>query len=107
MPKGSPPLTRASRANHRRGSPSTPVDWLTTAWSPSRTTRCWASTEAAGIWTIQSGIFAENTASLAVHASVGFVVVGRRARLGRMTYGPLTGQWRDVIMMERRSEVID
>lgn len=62
-----------------------------------------ASTEAAGIWTIQSGIFPENTASLAVHAAVGFRVIGVRERLGTMTYGPLAGRWRDVIAVERRS----
>jgi phosphinothricin acetyltransferase len=62
-----------------------------------------ASTEAAGIWTIQSGIFPENTASLALHAAAGFRVVGTRERLGQMTYGPLEGRWRDVIFVERRS----
>lgn len=60
------------------------------------------STEAAGIWTIQSGIFPENRASLALHERVGFRVVGRRERLGR---GP-TG-WRDVILLERRSPQIE
>ncbi len=61
------------------------------------------STEAAGIWTIQSGIFPENTASLQLHQATGFRIVGLRHRLGRMTYGPLAGHWRDVIMIERRS----
>jgi GNAT superfamily N-acetyltransferase len=56
------------------------------------------STEAAGIWTIQSGIFPENTASLALHARVGFRVVGLRERLGLHD-----GRWRDVILLERRS----
>ena len=60
------------------------------------------STERAGIWTIQSGIFPENTASLALHERVGFRVVGRRARLGK-----LNGEWRDVLLVERRSEVIE
>lgn len=62
-----------------------------------------SSTEGAGIWTIQSGIFPENAASLAVHRAVGFRVVGTRERIARMTYGPLAGQWRDVIAVERRS----
>jgi L-amino acid N-acyltransferase YncA len=62
-----------------------------------------ASTETAGIWTIQSGIFPENTASLALHRKAGFREVGIRLRLGRMTHGPYTGQWRDVILLERRS----
>lgn len=64
-----------------------------------------ASTEAAGIWTIQSGVFPENPASLAVHLAAGFRVVGRRERVGRMTYGPMAGSWRDVLMIERRSLV--
>lgn len=63
------------------------------------------STEAAGIWTIQSGIFAENTTSLRLHRAVGFDIVGTRRRLGRMTHGPLAGHWRDVIMIERRSGI--
>ncbi|MER6198297.1 N-acetyltransferase family protein [Streptomyces sp. NPDC001586] len=56
------------------------------------------STEAAGIWTIQSGIFPENTASLAVHARAGFRVIGTRERIGRHR-----GVWRDVVLLERRS----
>src|SRR4051795_13416615 len=43
-----------------------------------------ASTESAGIWTIQSGVFPENAASLALHRSAGFRVVGTRRRVGRM-----------------------
>jgi len=62
-----------------------------------------ASAEAAGIWTIQSGIFPENMSSLRLHQTAGFQIVGTRRRLGRMTYGPLAGEWRDVIMIERRS----
>ena len=61
------------------------------------------STESAGIWTIQSGIFPENHASLRLHEQAGFRVVGTRQRLGRMAYGPLAGVWRDVVMIERRS----
>jgi phosphinothricin acetyltransferase len=60
-----------------------------------------ASTEAAGIWTIQSGIFPENTASLALHQAAGFRVVGIRERLGRHH-----GRWRDVILIERRSPAV-
>jgi len=56
------------------------------------------STEAAGVWTIQSGIFPENTASLALHAAAGFRVVGNRQRLGQHH-----GVWRDVTLIERRS----
>jgi L-amino acid N-acyltransferase YncA len=60
-----------------------------------------ASTEAAGIWTIQSGIFPENAASIALHQALGFRVVGTRERLGRHH-----GRWRDVVLLERRSPVI-
>ena len=63
-----------------------------------------ASTEAAGIWTIQSGVFPENVASLALHRAAGFREVGIRERVGRMTYGPMAGQWRDVVFLERRSD---
>jgi L-amino acid N-acyltransferase YncA len=59
------------------------------------------STEAAGIWTIQSGIFRENAASLALHTAAGFRVVGTRERIGRHH-----GHWRDVILIERRSPAI-
>jgi phosphinothricin acetyltransferase len=60
-----------------------------------------ASTEAAGIWTIQSGIFPENAASLALHRSTGFRVVGTRERIGQHH-----GRWRDVVLIERRSPVV-
>lgn len=65
-----------------------------------------ASTEAAGIWTLQSGVFPENAASLAVHRAAGFRVVGTRERIGRMTSGPMAGQWRDVVFIERRSQLV-
>jgi phosphinothricin acetyltransferase len=60
-----------------------------------------ASTEAAGIWTIQSGIFPENTASLALHHAVGFRTVGVRERVGR--HAAQGNRWRDVVFIERRS----
>jgi L-amino acid N-acyltransferase YncA len=60
------------------------------------------SAERGGIWTIQTGVFPENTASLALHQKVGFRVVGRRERIGRHH-----GIWRDVMFLERRSPVID
>ncbi|MDG4819923.1 GNAT family N-acetyltransferase [Micromonospora sp. WMMD956] len=59
------------------------------------------STEAAGIWTIQSGVFPENAASLALHAGAGFRTVGVRERVGRHH-----GRWRDVVLLERRSTVV-
>ncbi|SDZ30221.1 L-amino acid N-acyltransferase YncA [Amycolatopsis xylanica] len=57
-----------------------------------------ASTEADGIWTIQSGIFPENTASRALHRRAGFREVGIRQRIGAHH-----GRWRDVVLVERRS----
>jgi phosphinothricin acetyltransferase len=57
--------------------------------------------EQAGIWTLQSAIFPENTASLALHERMGFRVYGRRERIGCMD-----GRWRDVILMERRSSKV-
>jgi len=61
-----------------------------------------SSTEAAGIWTIQSGIFAENRASAALHAAAGFRLVGRRERIGKQH-----GRWRDVLLLERRSPNVE
>src|SRR6266550_2356649 len=61
------------------------------------------STEAAGIWTIQSGVFPENAASLRLHERAGFRVVGIRERLGRHDGGRHHGRWRDVVLLERRS----
>jgi L-amino acid N-acyltransferase YncA len=59
-----------------------------------------AAADAGGVWTLQSGVFPENEASLALHLSLGFRVVGVRERLGR-----LDGVWRDVVLLERRSEM--
>jgi len=61
-----------------------------------------ASAHEAGLWTVQAGIFPQNTASLALHRAVGFRTVGTRERLGRMTHGPLTGLWLDVVLTELR-----
>jgi phosphinothricin acetyltransferase len=63
-----------------------------------------ASTEAAGIWTIQSGVFPENTASLAFHERAGFRIVGVRERVGR--HEALGNGWRDVLFIERRSPAV-
>jgi phosphinothricin acetyltransferase len=51
-----------------------------------------------GIWTIQTGIFPENEASIELHKRCGFRVVGVRERIGKHH-----GVWRDVVFMERRS----
>ncbi|MDY7103095.1 MAG: GNAT family N-acetyltransferase [Actinomycetota bacterium] len=60
-----------------------------------------AAAERAGIWTVQSGIFPENRASLALHERCGFRVVGRRERLGSHH-----GRWRDVLLVEHRSATV-
>jgi L-amino acid N-acyltransferase YncA len=60
-----------------------------------------AASEAAGIWTIQSGVFPENIPSLRLHESLGFRVVGIRERIGRHN-----GRWRDVVLLERRSPLV-
>ena len=52
------------------------------------------------IWTLQAGIFAENSASIRLHERAGFRIVGRRRRIGC-----LDGRWRDTILMERRSNI--
>jgi L-amino acid N-acyltransferase YncA len=57
--------------------------------------------EKVGIWTLQAGVFPENTASIALHKACGFREIGYRSRIGQ------TGDvWRDVVLLERRSEVV-
>jgi phosphinothricin acetyltransferase len=58
--------------------------------------------EEAGLWTLQAGIFPENKASIALHRNCGFREVGYREKIGK-----LRGKWRDVILMERRSIIVD
>ncbi len=60
-----------------------------------------AGAEAAGIWTIQTSIFPENRASLALHERCGFRVVGTRERIAKRD-----GIWRDTVLLERRSGVV-
>jgi L-amino acid N-acyltransferase YncA len=57
--------------------------------------------EANGIWTLQAGIFPENHASVVLHKSLGFRLVGRRERIGR-----LNNRWRDTVLLERRSKIV-
>lgn len=59
-----------------------------------------ANSEAAGIWMIQTSIFPENRASIALHEKCGFRVVGTRERIAKRD-----GVWRDTVFLERRSEV--
>jgi L-amino acid N-acyltransferase YncA len=65
-----------------------------------------AASEAEGFWSLRAGIFPENVASLALHEALGYRRVGLFERVGRMTYGPIDGQWRDVVMLERRSPLV-
>jgi L-amino acid N-acyltransferase YncA len=60
------------------------------------------ASERVGMWTLEAGIFPENQASVALHESCGFRLVGRRERVGRMP----SGRWRDVLLFERRSKVV-
>lgn len=61
-----------------------------------------ASSEKEGTWTLQAGIFPENEASVKLHTSCGFRIVGRREKLGKMN-----GHWRDVLLLERRSTIVE
>lgn len=60
-----------------------------------------AESERCGFWTLQAGIFPENTGSIALHEKAGFRLVGRRERIGLMD-----GRWRDTLLFERRSTLI-
>jgi L-amino acid N-acyltransferase YncA len=57
--------------------------------------------EVNGIWTLQAGVFPENTASVALHKSCGFRKVGLRRQIAK-----LGDSWRDVLLLERRSPSI-
>ncbi len=60
-----------------------------------------AESEKNGIWMLQASVFPENTASIALHESCDFRLVGHRERIGSMK-----GVWRDTMLLERRSRVI-
>jgi phosphinothricin acetyltransferase len=59
------------------------------------------SSEEAGFWTLMAGIFLENVASTAIHRACGFREIGYRERVGK-----LNGEWKDVLLLERRSKVV-
>lgn len=59
------------------------------------------SSEQHQIWTIQAMIFPENIASINLHKKFGFEEVGTRRQIGR-----LNGIWRDVVLLERRSNIV-
>lgn len=58
--------------------------------------------EKEGLWTLQSGIFPENEASIQLHKKMGFRYIGKREKIGRT----VEGIWRDNVLFERRSDVI-
>jgi phosphinothricin acetyltransferase len=60
------------------------------------------ASEAVGLWTLLAGVQAENAPSLALHERVGFRRIGVQQAVGR----DATDQWRDVVLLERRSEVV-
>lgn len=64
------------------------------------------STEEDGIWTIQASVFPENEPSMRLHLAHGFRVVGRREKIARMAHGPAAGQWKDTVLIERRTRVL-
>jgi L-amino acid N-acyltransferase YncA len=59
-----------------------------------------AVSEQNSIWTLQAVVFPENLATIALHQGCGFREVGRRERIGK-----LNQQWRDTILLERRSQL--
>jgi phosphinothricin acetyltransferase len=60
------------------------------------------ASERAGVWTLMAGIQVENVASLRLHERIGFRRIGVQQRVGR----DAEGRWRDVVLMERRSNVL-
>ncbi len=59
------------------------------------------ASEDEGLWTLQSGVFPENTGSIELHKKIGFRYIGKRERVGK-----LHGIWKDNLLFERRSEII-
>lgn len=59
------------------------------------------ASEANGFWTLQSSVFPENRASIALHLKYGFRELGRRERIAK-----LHGVWRDTVLLERRSHIV-
>ncbi len=64
-------------------------------------TKLIVESEINGIWTLQSGMFPENEATIALHKSTGFRIIGHREKIGK-----LGDTWRDTVIMERRSKTI-
>jgi len=60
-----------------------------------------AESESNGIWTLQEGIFPENSASLRLHEGAGFRQIGVREKIGKMG-----DRWRDTVLLEKRSQIV-
>ena len=60
-----------------------------------------AASEENNFWTLQAGIFPENTGSVKIHEACGFRIIGRREKIGQMNM-----IWRDTLLLERRSKII-
>lgn len=60
-----------------------------------------AASEENDFWTLQAGIFPENTGSVKIHEACGFRIIGRREKIGQMNM-----IWRDTLLLERRSKII-
>ena len=58
-----------------------------------------SESEVNGIWTLQAGLFPENSGSVKLHEKTGFRRIGHRERVGQMA----DGRWRDTLLFERRS----
>ncbi len=57
--------------------------------------------ESIGIWMLQAATFPENEASVKLHKSLGFRLVGRREKIAQQH-----GVWRDTVLLERRARLM-
>ena len=55
--------------------------------------------DAGGLWTLQTSVFPENRASIALHHSAGYRTLAVRSRIAQ-----LDGVWRDTVFLERRRD---
>ena len=63
------------------------------------------SSEESGFWALEAQVFPENKISIHLHEKHGFRKSGTRRQLALMSYGSMAGEWRDVVLMERRSTI--
>lgn len=54
-----------------------------------------------GLWTLQSSVFRENKATIALHQKMGFREIGFREKVAQHQ-----GVWRDTVLLEKRSKVV-